>query len=154
MSSLALVPVQTREISLRTVGEGDLHDVTEEVQRAVREAGVAAGIVVVSIPHTTCALLVNEDEPGFRDDFRRVLETLAPRSAEYVHDQAPHDGEDEQPNGAAHIRAAFLSSVSVTLPIRESTAALGQWQRVFLAELDRSRQRVVRVDVYGVQTSP
>jgi secondary thiamine-phosphate synthase enzyme len=153
MSPLAVVPVRTSDISLRTNGEGDLHDVTEEVEHAVREAGVAAGLVLISIPHTTCAVLVNEDEPGFREDFRRALERLAPRDTEYAHDRAPHDGEDEQPNGGAHIRAAFLSSVSVTLPIREGNLALGKWQRIFLAELDRPRQRTVRVDVYGVQHS-
>lgn len=94
-------------------------------------------------------MIVNEKEPGFTRDLVDALERLAPVDAHYAHNDAPHDEEDEAPNGYAHVRAAFLSSPSVTLPVREGALALGRWQRVFFVELDRARPRRVQVTIVG-----
>lgn len=112
-------------------------------------SGVETGIALISSPHTTCAVIVNEKEPGFTRDLVDALERLAPVDAHYAHNDAPHDEEDEAPNGYAHVRAAFLSSPSVTLPVREGALALGRWQRVFFVELDRARPRRVQVTIVG-----
>lgn len=137
------------DFPVRTAGETDLIDVTERVREAVRDAEVATGIALVSVPHTTCSLMVNENEPGFLSDVRRALERLVPRDADYAHDGAPHEGEDEVPNGYSHVRAALLSSHSVMLPVRDGALALGRWQRIFLVELDHARARTVQVTVLG-----
>lgn len=134
---------------VRTRGTDELHDVTERAGALVRASRCCAGIALVSVPHTTCVLLVNEDEPGFRADLRDALERLAPRGGRYEHDRAPHDGEDEQPNGYAHVRAALLSSHALLLPVRDGALELGRWQRVFLLELDGARPRRVQVTVLG-----
>src|SRR2546425_9291109 len=109
---------ETGSRTIRTTGEGELVDVTGTVTEIVEESGIRTGILLASTPHTTCALVVNEDEPGVREDIRRALERLAPRDAGYAHDHAPHDGEDESPNGFAHVRAALLCANSVMLPVR------------------------------------
>ena len=137
------------DFRIRTTRTSELIDVTDHVSAAVAEADIEEGLTLVSVPHTTCAVIVNEDEPGFTADLRRSLESLAPTGAHYKHDDAPHDGEDEEPNGYAHVRAAFLSSPSVTLPIRKGALALGRWQRVFLVELDRARPRMLQVTLFG-----
>lgn len=137
------------DIAIATRATSELSDVTDHVRAAVAEADIAEGIALVSVPHTTCAVIVNEDEAGFAHDLTRALEEIAPTDRRYAHDDAPHDGEDEEPNGYAHVRAAFLSSPSVMLPVRDGSLALGRWQRVFLVELDRGRRRTVQVTLLG-----
>lgn len=134
---------------LRTGGTTDFIDITDRVRHIVSEAGIAEGIVLVSSPHTTCQVIINEAEDGFLRDLARFLERIAPEDGEYEHDQAPHDLPDEEPNGYAHIRAALLSSPSVTLPITDGQLTLGTWQRLFFVELDRSRPRRYQVTVLG-----
>ena len=137
------------EMAVSTSSTSELIDITERVGAVVAEADIEAGIALVSTPHTTCAVIVNEAEDGFTKDLQRALERLAPLHDRYEHNDAPHAEEFEAPNGYAHVRAAFLSSPSVTLPIRDGALALGRWQRIFLVELDRARPRTVQVTVLG-----
>lgn len=140
------------EVAISTPGPNRLVDVTGHVRAAVEEAAIDTGIALVSTPHTTCAMIVNEAEEGFARDLTRTLESLAPEGAHYDHNDAPHSEENEFPNGYAHVRAALLSSPSVLLPVRDGRLALGRWQRVFLAELDRARPRTVQVTILGRAT--
>jgi secondary thiamine-phosphate synthase enzyme len=137
------------DIPLRTTETSELIDITDHVAAIVADAEIEAGMVLVSSPHTTCAVIVNEAEPGFTRDLVRALERLAPVDDHYEHNDAPHDEEDEAPNGYAHVRAAFLSSSSVTIPVRDGRMALGRWQRLFFVELDRARTRRAHVTVLG-----
>lgn len=137
------------DISIRTVATSELIDITDKVRAATSEAAIEDGLVLVSSPHTTCAVIVNENEPGFGRDLVRALERIAPAGEHYDHNEAPHDEEDEAPNGYAHVRAAFLSSSSVTIPVRQGKLALGRWQRIFFVELDRGRPRRVQVTLLG-----
>ncbi len=136
-------------IDVRTRRTTDFIDVTDRVRNVVSEAGIAEGVVLVSCPHTTCQIIINEAEDGFLRDLARFLERIAPEDGEYDHDAAPHDLPDEEPNGYAHIRAALLSSPSVTLPITDGQLTLGTWQRLFFVELDRARPRRYQVTVLG-----
>ena len=57
--------------------------------------------------------------------------------------------DDECANGHAHCQHLFLST-SETIPIIEGELAMGQWQHIFLIELDQPRSRRVLVNVIGV----
>lgn len=137
------------DIAIATESTTQLIDITDHVRAVVAEADVDAGIALVSTPHTTCAVIVNEAEDGFIRDFRRALESLAPEDAHYDHNDAPHAEEFEGPNGYAHVRSAFVSSPSVMLPVRDGALALGRWQRIFFVELDRARPRTAQVTLLG-----
>ncbi|HEY7280512.1 MAG TPA: secondary thiamine-phosphate synthase enzyme YjbQ, partial [Actinomycetota bacterium] len=106
-------------------------------------------------PHTTCAVLINERERGFARDFNHLLDRLAPVGATYAHDDLEsrtenlEDDPHEVPNGHAHCRGALLGSASEAIPIVDGRLLLGRWQRVFLLELDRARQRKVFIQVMG-----
>jgi secondary thiamine-phosphate synthase enzyme len=58
--------------------------------------------------------------------------------------------EEECANGHSHCQHLFLSS-SETIPVVDGRLALGQWQCVFLVELDRPRQRRLLVSVVGIE---
>jgi secondary thiamine-phosphate synthase enzyme len=139
----------TADLALATSEASELIDITDRIQAIVAEADLETGIALVSTPHTTCAVIVNEAEEGFARDFARALESLAPQEGPYEHNDAPHAEEFEAPNGYAHVRAAFLSSSSVMLPIRGGELALGRWQRIFFVELDRARPRTCQVTLLG-----
>ena len=133
-----------------------LIDVTDDVLDVVERSQVRNGMVLVYSPHTTCAVVINELEHGFAEDFAEFLEQLAPAADRYYrHDDLSirtqgieHDTAD-YPNGHSHVRAGLLSSSSQTIPIVDGRLMLGTWQRVFFCELDRSRERKVFIQVIG-----
>ena len=133
-----------------------LIDFTNEVHAAVDRADVANGMALIYSPHTTCAVVINEQESGFIEDFNELLAELAPEGSRYYrHDdlEIRTEGIEEDtalfPNGHSHLRAGLLSSSSQTLPIVDGTLMLGRWQRVFFCELDRSRPRKIFIQVIG-----
>jgi secondary thiamine-phosphate synthase enzyme len=141
---------------LVTEGTSQLIDVTDEVQEAVDRAEVVNGMALVYSPHTTCAIVINERESGFAEDFAQLLAELAPAEGRYYrHDdldirtEGIEDDTADFPNGHSHCRAGLLASSSQTIPVLEGRLALGTWQRIFFCELDRARPRKIFVQVIG-----
>lgn len=136
--------IHLHETTVRTASSVHAHDVTAAVRDAVRASGVREGLVLVSVPHATCALYVNEDESGLRSDVERLArELLQPlaRAGGFAHDRIDD-------NARAHLMAVLLSH-QTTLPVGGGEPLLGTWQSVFLLELDGPRTRTLRVHVLG-----
>ena len=141
---------------LVTERASQLIDVTADVRAAVERAEIVNGMVLVYSPHTTCAIVINELESGFLEDFGDLLDELAPSQGRYYrHDdlEIRTEGLEEDtadfPNGHSHVRTGLLASSSQTVPIVEGELMLGPWQRIFFCELDRSRSRKVFIQVIG-----
>ena len=140
-------------VRLRTERRLQFVDVTELVEERVRRSGVREGMVTVQSRHTTAALLVNESEPLLLQDFEDLLARWAPADVHYRHnDLEQREGApaDERPNGHAHAQALLLGA-SVCLNVADGKLELGEWQSVFLVELDGPRDRAVSVQVLGVR---
>jgi secondary thiamine-phosphate synthase enzyme len=125
------------EIEVRTQTRRQLVVITAEVQRVVRESGVDRGLCHVYVPHTTAAVVINENaDPDVPRDLLAAYETLVP-DISFAHAEG---------NSDAH----FLSTVlgcSVTVPVEAGRARLGTWQGIFFVELDGPRTRRVCVTV-------
>jgi secondary thiamine-phosphate synthase enzyme len=141
---------------LLTERTSQLVDVTDDVQNAVERAEVANGMALVYSPHTTCAVVINEPEKGFFEDFAELLAELAPSEGRYYrHDdlEIRTEGIEEDtadfPNGHSHCRAGLLASSSQAVPVVDGRLALGTWQRIFVCELDRARPRKIFIQVIG-----
>lgn len=141
---------------LETVECGQFVDMTDDLLDIVARSGVANGMALVYSPHTTCAVVINERESGFVEDFNEFLDKVAPAEGPYYrHDdleirtEGLEDDPHEFPNGHSHVRAAMLSSSSQTIPIVDGTLLLGRYQKVFFCELDRGKQRKVFMQVIG-----
>lgn len=133
-----------QEISVRTKGHGDMHDLTDEVVSAVKTSGIGTGTVNVFNVGSTAAVGTIEFEPGLQQDLPAILDKLIPPSRRYGHEQAWHDG-----NGHSHLQATLLGP-SLTVPISEGKLVLGTWQQIFHLECDvRGRERTVVVTVIG-----
>ena len=133
---------QTFEI--RTRGRGTT-EITAEVARSVRAAGVATGIAQVFVQHTSCAVMITENaDPAVRRD----LETLAGRWAPDADPAYQHDTEGDD-DMAAHARS-LLAGSSVSVPIGDGELLLGTWQGIYLWEHHTGAQlRRVVVTVLG-----
>ena len=145
-----------QERRLRTTGGLSVRDITDEVNQAVADSGIANGIACVYSPHTTCCVRVNEFESGFLEDFAEMLKRLVPSEGYYAHDDWDRRTENICPeamdfgNGHAHCMSMLLGSAGESIPVAEGALQLGTWQRVLFLELDRERDRRWLVQVVGV----
>jgi len=129
-------------------------DVTDLVCTVVRRSGVWQGHVLASTSHTTCALIVQENEPLLLRDLADRLQRFASPDEAYRHNQMDVRtvnmcGIDECANGHSHCQHAVLGT-SALLPVQDGVPALGRWQRILLVELDHPRPREFTVQVNGV----
>jgi secondary thiamine-phosphate synthase enzyme len=133
-----------QQISLRTRGHRDIHDLTEQVNSIVAASGIQIGMANIFNVGSTAAVGTIEFEPGLQGDLPDVLDKLIPPSRNYGHEQAWHDG-----NGHSHLQATLVGP-SVTVPVAEGKLVLGTWQQIFHLECDvRGREREVLVTVMG-----
>ena len=136
--------VQATEISVSTAGDGDVHDITAELQRAVEAAGVEEGQALAFVRGSTAAVATMEFEPGGVADLRALLERLVPSAGDYEHNRLNHDS-----NSHAHQRATLIGP-SEAVPVSGGRLALGTWQQVVLIDFDdRPRERTVVLQVLG-----
>jgi len=110
-----------------------LIDITAEVIKFVSDNDVSEGILTVSVPHATAAVIVNENERGLLSDIQAKIEELFPQTSTYSHNEIDH-------NADAHLAATFLGH-SRTFPIERKRLVRGTWQNIFLVELDGPRSR-------------
>jgi len=135
---------------IRTEKGPQFIDITERVEDALRESGVANGFAVVFSRHTTAAIRINENEPALLDDMEKMLEQIAPSCAEYRHNEFAHavSTNGERPNGHSHCQHLLLGA-SEAVPLVDGRLVVGQYQRIFLIELDHGRDREVVIQLVG-----
>ena len=146
--------VLCESLEMTTTTAPEFIDITEEVQNIVAASGAQFGQVTILSTHTTAAIIVNEHEPLLLEDMARMLQEMAPVDAAYEHNdftkRTVNMEEGECMNGHAHCQHLFLGATE-TLPILKGEMPLGKWQRIFLVELDRARDRKVLVNIMGVR---
>jgi secondary thiamine-phosphate synthase enzyme len=123
-----MMPTVQKSLNFRTPGRGTT-DITAEVDRAVREAGIRSGLCNVFLQHTSASLILCENAaPAVRADLETILARLAPDGdPAYRHDD---EGPDDM---AAHARAVLTTS-ALQIPVAEGRLALGTWQGIYLWE--------------------
>ena len=129
--------VWTKEISFPTSKEIELVNITSKVEKILEESEVKEGICILFAPHATGMLIINEDEPGLKEDILQSLQRLIPKKANYRHDEIDD-------NAFSHILSALIGTEKV-IPIKNGRLQLGTWQEIFFVETDgpRERRRVV-----------
>lgn len=140
----------SRTFEIRTEKGPQFVDITETVETATRESGLQNGFVVVFSKHTTAAISINEAEPHLIKDMEEMLEKMAPSDHDYAHNRYAHalSTNGERPNGHSHCKQLLLGA-SESVPVANGKLVFGQWQRLFLVELDHGRDREVVVHLVG-----
>ncbi len=136
--------VSTITVQIKSRGENDIIDITDQASKAVKESKTENGIVTVFAVGSTAAITTIEYEPGLKSDFPNMLSRIAPKDIQYRHDNTWHDG-----NGHSHVRASLLGP-SLTIPFIEGNLTLGRWQQIVFIEMDTTpRDRRVVLQVMG-----
>lgn len=122
---------------MRTRARQEIRIVTAEVNEALRELTDGDGIATIVVPHTTCAISVNENaDPDVPADLTKALKAMVP-NVEFRHGEG---------NSDAHL-LSMLIGCSLSWPYRKGSLVLGTWQGIYFVELDGPRERKVTVYV-------
>jgi len=131
--------VKTETIKVKTRGNCDVVNITEETAAAIRNAGVKDGVVTLFNVGSTAGITTTEFEPGLvNHDIKACFEKIAPERGRYEHEETWHDD-----NGHSHVRATLLGP-SLSVPIVDGRLSLGTWQQIILVDFDtRARTRTI-----------
>jgi secondary thiamine-phosphate synthase enzyme len=136
------VTVHGSDFSLSTKGDGDVIDISAQVQQVVADGPVTDGVVTAFVRGSTAAITTMEFEPGGVADLRELLDRLIPVQGDYEHNRLNHDT-----NSHAHQRASLIGA-SEQVPVIGGRLALGTWQQLVVIDFDdRPRDRTVLVQV-------
>lgn len=124
--------MQTFEI--QTSRKIETVDITMEVESRIKNGKA----VLVYVPHATAALVINEFEPGMKQDMEKFYGKLA--NGEWKHNCIDDNAE-------AHLMSGLLSP-SVVVPVENNELILGTWQRIILVDLDGPRNRKIVVQEF------
>ena len=125
-----------KSITIRTHKRCEFVDITEQVQKAIRECKLEHGLAVVFVGHTTAGLTINENaDPSVVADLLDNLERLIPQHGNYRHVEG---------NSDAHCKASLMGS-SLIVPVQAGRLALGTWQGIYFCEFDGPRSRKFQV---------
>lgn len=115
-------------IRIATTSAG-LFEITDRVEKIVREGNLSEGLCTVYIRHTSASLIIQENaDSSVRRDLENWFGRLVPQNdPHYTHTM---EGPDDMPS---HIKAS-LTGTSLAIPIVDGQLVLGTWQGLFIWE--------------------
>lgn len=129
--------MQEKTITVRSTEREQILIITREINDALGELTSGDGICTIIVPHTTCAISVNENaDPDVPADLTRALRAMIP-NVRFEHGEG---------NSDAHLLSTIIGT-SLSWPYRNGKLVLGIWQGVYFIELDGPRSRKVTVYV-------
>jgi len=137
--------VKTEKIEVRTKGNCDVVNITDQVGEVVSKSGVSEATVTIFNVGSTAGITTTEYEPGLVNyDIAALFERIAPANGRYEHEETWHDD-----NGHAHVRASLLGP-SLSVPVVDGRLTLGTWQQIILVDFDtRARTRTIVCQIIG-----
>jgi secondary thiamine-phosphate synthase enzyme len=132
--------LREQSFNVRTTAREQILLITPDIQRALSALTLGEGIATIIVPHTTCAISVNENaDPDVPADLTKALRALVPK-VRFAHGEG---------NSDAHF-LSLLIGTSLSWPYRNGQLILGTWQGIYFIELDGPRStRKVTVYVNG-----
>ncbi|HLZ58655.1 MAG TPA: secondary thiamine-phosphate synthase enzyme YjbQ [Ktedonosporobacter sp.] len=128
-----------RTFTVATRQKDQVIDITDIVEKYLRDEKNVDGLCSLFVAHTTCALTTADLDPGTDLDLLNALRHLLPKLT-YRH---PHD--------PSHTPDHILSSMigpSLVVPYARQQLLLGTWQRIILVELDGPRSRTLHMSTF------
>ncbi len=130
-----------QQIQLSTSKKLQLLNITQKVSQLVADSKIKEGVCLVFAPHASAAILINEDEPGFKTDMEILIRRWIPEGT-WEHNKVDS-------NATAHLASSLIGQ-SRTIPVENGKLVLGTWQEIFFVELDGPRSsRHVIVQLVG-----
>ncbi len=136
--------IEFNELRIKTPEREILVDITNKINKIVRNTTIEEGVCRIFVPHTTAGITINENaDPSVIRDISNYLNKLIPRGGGLGYSYRHGEG-----NSDAHIKCT-LTGHSVDILIHEKRLMLGTWQGIMFAEYDGPRNRKVYVQVHG-----
>jgi secondary thiamine-phosphate synthase enzyme len=121
-----------KTINIKSSRRIEFIDITEKISSIIRQSGIVEGACIISTPHTTAALTINENsDPDVLRDILNKTGKLIPPDEGYSHSEG---------NSDAHIKSSLFSP-ALSIIINENKLLLGIWQAVYFCEFDGPRNR-------------
>lgn len=120
-----------------------LVNITPRVEEALRESGIAEGLLLCNAMHITASVFINDDESGLHADIEKWLERLAP---EKPYGQYAHNGFED--NADAHLKRTVMGRETV-VAVTGGKLDLGPWEKIFYGEFDGMRPKRVLIKIIG-----
>jgi secondary thiamine-phosphate synthase enzyme len=119
---------------LTTTGN-QAYEITQTVKDAVAASGMASGLCVVFVLHTTASVSISSFwDPKGLEDVHDDINRLVPTRIDFKHQfDTPQDA-------AGHVKSVLVG-VSLALIIVDGAPLLGHSQGIFFNEFDGPRQR-------------
>ena len=96
------------------------------------------GLLWVSCPHTTVALVIGEADADMLADYERIAADLFAPFEPFRHHR------NDNPNAAAHL-VSSLAGTQLLVAVTDGRVDLGAYQRIVLIELDGPKPRRIRL---------
>lgn len=136
--------VESKIIQIQTQGENDIIDITQLVTDFVISSSITDGLINISVPGSTGAIITTEFESGLIEDNKKMINDLIPKGIGYKHDRIDN-------NAHSHLRASILGAEK-TFSVINSEIMIGIWQQIVFFECDvHPRTRKVVLQFVGVQ---
>lgn len=125
------------------------------IKLAVQRSEICNGKVLVQSKHTTASIVCQEDELGFLQDMRKMLDRLVPRRPDYNHDnfskRNPSVEPGERKNSKSHLESLLVGRLSVELGVKDFKVDLGNWPSVLFIDFDlpSKKTREIEISVMG-----
>lgn len=115
----------------------EMLEITDRIERLIRDSGIRQGLAVVYCPHTTAGITINENaDPDVKHDVLLRLDEVYPwNHPGYRHIEG---------NTASHLKAMTVGS-SQTVIIDQGKLLLGRWQGIYFYDFDGPRSRTCYV---------
>ena len=158
------------QVELDTMNGREIVDITQDILQILESWQPKAkdGILTVSSMHTTCAIVVNENEHYLKQDILEYIDHVVPKDGPHgkgyghnVLEKRPATDRDREAivrnkyggfssveefmaqepiNAHAHIQSMLLGN-SVTVGVEHGCIRLVSWQSIMFVELDGPRKK-------------
>ncbi len=125
--------------TVQTEAKAWIDNITDRVRQSVAE--VTDGLVHISIPHTTAAIFLAEDDAELREDYVKI-------ASETLSDLRPFKHiRKNNPNTEAHAFSSIFGT-ALTVAVDAGELQLGTFQNIMFLEMDGPKDRTVVVRVF------
>lgn len=136
--------VYNDNFTIQTKGICDVHNITKEITKIVRESKMKNGHVLIFVIGSTASISTMEVDAELDKDLNEALSIIAPQEKDYHHNKKWQDK-----NGFSHIRSTIIGTSQV-VPLINNELVLGTWQQIVLLDFDnKKRDRLVTVQIVG-----
>lgn len=133
-----------RNYYVNSTAKTDIHLITHDVKRAIRESEIQNGVLTVLVPGATAGLALLENDPKIHEEYRTWVEAQIPAQGGARPSRRSGSGRND-----AHLRAA-LTGLSLTMPVMQGQLAVGPWQEVVLFDFDdKVGRREITIQIVG-----